>query len=240
MGRNYQGYSVKEIQRALNKHGYKLKVDGVMGSKTETAISDFKHKQGWMARPWIGPLTAEALELTAVGKKVKRGDGVVPPWVTIMNKWMYTEEVKHNAELRKFLKSDGRALGDPAKLPWCGDWMETCVKLSLPDEPFPGKLGENPYWALNWQYLGGKSKLRYGAMLVIKRPKGGHIAVAVGYDPKRKRIRMRGGNQSNMVKDSWIDEQRVRHIRKPKTWKTKLTPIPIMNSKGAVLSRNEA
>ena len=61
MEQDSQGYSVKDIQQALNKHGYKLKIDGAMGPKTEKAISAFKRKRGWRARPWIGPLTAEAL-----------------------------------------------------------------------------------------------------------------------------------------------------------------------------------
>lgn len=235
---DYQGYSVLAIQRALNAHGFRLAEDGIMGPRTEAAISEFKRRNGWRARPWIGPLTAKALGLTAAepGEKPARGDAIMPVWITAMNKWMYKHEVKHNKELAEFLKSDGRTLGDPSKLPWCGDWMETIVKLTLPDEPFTGDLGENPYWARNWAKFGNKSKLAYGAMIVIGYKKGGHICCAVGYDPKKKRIRIRGGNQSNMVKDSWISESKVIAIRKPKTWQHPLPKIPIMSASGKVLS----
>ena len=118
--------------------------------------------------------------------------------------------------------------------------METAIRLTLPNEPFPDALGINPYWARNWALLGEKSKLALGAIIVIKRGSGGHIASAVGYDPRNKRIRIRGGNQSNQISDTWVKEDRVLAIRKPSTWKHQLPPIPIMNSRGAVISTNEA
>jgi hypothetical protein len=27
-----------------------------------------------------------------------------------------------------WLKRDGRSLGDPSKNPWCGDFVETCIR----------------------------------------------------------------------------------------------------------------
>lgn len=43
-----------------------------------------------------------------------------------------------------WLKRDGRSLGDPFKTPWCGGFVETCIRLSLPDKPLLGTLGTNP------------------------------------------------------------------------------------------------
>ena len=40
------------------------------------------------------------------------------------------------------------------KNPWCGDFVETCIRAALPDEPLPGALGINPYWARNWLLFG--------------------------------------------------------------------------------------
>ena len=230
---------VKAIQAALNRHGFSLAVDGIMGPNTEKAISDFKGRNGLRRRPLIGPLTKKLL----FGRKAKEppaADGAYPPWLNELGRHMYLHEVRHKSALMRWLRSDGGTLGDPSKLPWCGDAMHTAIRLTLPDEQFPGALGKNPYWARNWMLLGVKSPLRLGAMVVIKRGSGGHIASAVGYDPRRKRVRIRGGNQSNTINDTWIAERRVMGYRKPKTWPHKLPAIPIMNSAGQVVSRNEA
>lgn len=232
-------YTVRQIQAALNKHGYNLAVDGIMGPKTEAAISDFKGKNGLRPRPLIGPITLRKLFGSRRPSR-KTGDENYPPWVNELGRYMHLHEKRDNAELQEWLRSDGATLGDPAKLPWCGDAMATAIRLTLPKEPFPGALGENPYWARNWALLGEETELRLGAMVVLVRGSGGHIGTAVGYDPDRKRIRLRGGNQSNTINDTWVDEGRVIAYRRPKTWRHPLPSIPIMNSAGEVVSTNEA
>ncbi|MBP2460160.1 MULTISPECIES: hypothetical protein [unclassified Rhizobium] len=85
-------------------------------------------------------------------------------------------ETRENASLKAFLKSDGHALGDPAKLPWCGDFLETCIALSLLKEP----MIANPYWALNWLKFGldvPKAKPLMGVVGVKFRDGGGHVFV---------------------------------------------------------------
>ncbi|BCH23502.1 hypothetical protein [Mesorhizobium sp. L-8-3] len=47
---------------------------------------------------------------------------VVPPWIAIARAKIGQHEKIYNKKLRDWLKSDGHALGDPAKLPWCGDF----------------------------------------------------------------------------------------------------------------------
>lgn len=37
------------------------------------------------------------------------------------------------------------ALGDPSKTPWCGNFVETNIRMSLADEQLLGALGTNPY-----------------------------------------------------------------------------------------------
>ena len=248
-------YSVKQIQEALIDQGHKIKADGIMGPNTELAISNFKADNGLRRRPLIGPLT---IELLFDKKKVRKSifnfdffkkDHVYPPWVNELGRHMNWHEVRDNAKLQEWLRSDGATLGDPAKLPWCGDAMATAIRLTLPNEQFPGALGENPYWARNWVLFGDETQLALGAMIVATRGSGGHIATAVGYDPDKRRIRVRGGNQSNSINDTWLDEGRIvgyrspmnaTGYRKPTTWRHKLPPIPIMNSAGQVVSTNEA
>ena len=241
-------YTVRQIQTALKNKGFPVEIDGIMGPKTERAISDFKASHGLRQRPLIGPLTAGLLFGDTPPVR-NRDDVDFPPWVNELGRYMHWHEITDNDKLKKWLKSDGATLGDPAKLPWCGDAMQTAIRLTLPNEPFPGPLGENPYWAKNWVHLGVEHKLALGVMVVLTRRGGGHIATAVGYDPEKKRIRVRGGNQSDSINDTWVDEHRVlgkrgpmraEGYRKPSTYDKDLPRIPIMNSDGEVISTNEA
>lgn len=243
--------STFEIQTLLLKHGYNPgEIDGIMGPKTRAAIVSFKKSRGLRARPYVGPITIEALRKNS---DIHVEELPTPPWVGEMDKHRGLHEVNDWNALTLWLGRDGRALGDIRRLPWCGDAVETAIRLTLPEEEFPGALGENPYWARNWAHLGNGSKLRYGCLVVLTRGKGGHVCFAVGYDPKRKRIRVLGGNQSNRVSFTWVDERRLLGykkgmdilgeecfgLRSPSSWKHPLPSIPIMNSKGQVISRNE-
>jgi len=75
-----------------------------------------------------------------------------------------------------WLKRDGRSLGDPSKNPWCGDFMETCIRMALPDEPLLGALGTNPYWARHWLLFGREVQPITGAVLIFSRGSGGHVS----------------------------------------------------------------
>jgi N-acetylmuramoyl-L-alanine amidase len=55
------GQQVKELQAQLNKFGYKLVVDGIFGSKTETAVKDFQAKKKLSVDGIVGNNTRKAL-----------------------------------------------------------------------------------------------------------------------------------------------------------------------------------
>jgi hypothetical protein len=65
------------------------------------------------------------------------------PWMDLGLSKLGLREGRDNIELAAFLKSDGKTLGDPAKLPWCGDFVETCIARTLSMEGLPA----NPYLA---------------------------------------------------------------------------------------------
>ncbi len=113
-----------------------------------------------------------------------------------------------NPALKEFLKSDGKTVGDPAKIPWCGDFVQTCLALALPREPLP----PNPYGAINWLKFGKSSKPKKGAVLVFWRgnPNGwqGHVGFYVGEDATHYHVL--GGNQSDMVSITKIAKNRLR------------------------------
>jgi len=159
------------------------------------------------------------------------------PWMVEAKKVLGLHETRDRAVLAKWLKSDGKTLGDPSKLPWCGDFVDTAIELALPDEPRPGKLGENPYWALNWLLFGKACNPAYGAVVAFERPGGGHVGFLVGQDEKR--FYVLGGNQGDTVSVTPIDRGRARGYRWPTTYKGRPGDLPQMKSATAS-SKNEA
>lgn len=238
-------YDNKWLQRSLAKLGfYTGNIDGIAGPKTDAAVVAFKKETKLRARPYVGPLTLAAL-VAAVGKKslpdLTDKAFIEPPWMQEIGKCFGLHEVRDNKELRAWLKSDGATLGDPAKLPWCGDAAATALRNALPDEVFPAKLKANPYWARNFAEFGDPCSMVYGAVLAFTRSTGGHVGFAIGYDQIHDRFRVRGGNQGDMIKDSWLDARRCLAQRWPTTFPVEYQrALPLMNSAGAVISRNEA
>jgi uncharacterized protein (TIGR02594 family) len=160
------------------------------------------------------------------------------PWMIEAKRMLGRHEGRDNGLLLKWLRSDKRTLGDPAKLPWCGDFVETCLRLGLPSERFPGALGENPYWARNWLLLGESIPATYGAVVVFARGTGGHVGFAVGQDVTA--LHVLGGNQSNAVTVARISKDRLLGARWPKAFARPVSiRLPTMTADGRI-STNEA
>jgi len=159
------------------------------------------------------------------------------PWMAEAKRVLGRHEGRDNGWLKSWLKSDGKTLGDPAKLPWCGDFVETCIRLALPGEPFTGALGENPYWARNWLGLGGAIPPTYGAVLVFERGSGGHVGFAVGQDTTSYFVL--GGNQSNAVTVARLEKGRLLGARWPASYPRPAIPRLAYMTTGGALSTNE-
>lgn len=229
-----------QVQQRLRELGFDPgPVDGILGPRTEAAIVAFKRSHDLRARPYIGPIT-----LSLLFGESHRYEDMGIPWMNEVAKHMGLHETRDFTRLFAWLRSDRSSVGDPRKFPWCGDLVETAIKLTLPGEPFPGRVGLNPYLARNWLEFGVDRGPRYGAVAVFWRTSlhgslNGHVGFAIGHDPKLGRIRVRGGNQSNSVSDAWLDSARLLGYRVPKTH-AELPPLPVMDSRGAVISSNEA
>lgn len=226
--------TVLDIQRRLTLLGYNPgPLDGIPGRLTLAAVKQFQRARNLVADGIVGPITLAALF------PPKMGDAPAllpaPPWVTMARHKLGLNEKANNKMLRDWLKSDGHALGDPAKLPWCGDFMETCIALTLPEEP----MVDNPYWALNWRSFGVAIDLvALGAVAPFSRPSGGHIAMIVGHD--RTYFHCLGGNQSNAVTITKIAKNRLAgSLRWPRTYALPSLALPI-TSLDATVSTNEA
>jgi len=195
---------IRAIQGRLEAHGFPPgPIDGIWGPMTSAAVVAFKRSIGFISRPWVGPKTWAALNA-----EPEPVDDDLPPWVQEGLRVRGCHERADNARLSDWLASDGHALGDPAVFPWCGDFVETAIRLTLPSEPFPGPVGENPYWALNWRHFGAPCEPCLGAVISITRSGGGHVGFAVGQDTNRYFVL--GGNQSNRVSVAPIAKSRFR------------------------------
>ncbi len=159
------------------------------------------------------------------------------PWITEAKSVFGLHETRDNAKLKQWLRSDGKTLGDPKALAWCADFCESAIKNALPDEPFLGPLGKNPYWARNWLYFGESTQPVYGCILVFSRGSGGHVGFAVGEDSDEYYVL--GGNQSNSVNISRISKSRLLGARWPKTYKNPMRELPQMSANNIPKSTNE-
>ena len=241
----------RQIQQALIALHYDLGpagADGVRGRRTIAAITQFQIDQGLKTTHYgsVGPKTTQALNdaLEDAGAGQTKLDGVEDiPWVEELDRRIGLQEVRDNQKLREFLKSDGNTLGDPAKLPWCGDLVETAIALTLPAEPLPA----NPYYALNWQKFGvalPDDIVPRGAIVTFERRNsagkliGGHVGFVVGHDSDYYHVL--GGNQMNKISITKIAKKRKHgSLRWPATYRLPTESLP-HSTLDATITTNEA
>ena len=209
--------ALRLIQRGLDNLGHSPgDIDGLWGLRTARAMKALLAANGRAARVApLGPL----------------------PWITEAKSALGRHEARDRTWLMDWLKRDGRSLGDPSKNPWCGDFVETCIRIGLPDEPLLGALGTNPYWARNWLLFGQKVEPTYGAVLVFSRGSGGHVGFALGQDDTQ--FYVLGGNQSDAVTIARIAKSRLRSARWPSTVPPRSLRLPTMRPSEFLATTNE-
>jgi uncharacterized protein (TIGR02594 family) len=208
-------------------------------------LADVQASLGIEADGIPGPITDEALRAAAmVGRVTIKPMPQVSaserrlPWISALQTVFGLHEKRDKAKLAAWLKSDGSTLGDPTALPWCGDAVETAIKLALPGEPFPGPVGENPYFARNWVHFGRKVDPAYGAVAVFERgPSSGHVGFMIGQDASN--FFVFGGNQGDSVSIVSIAKSRLLAARWPSTTQIEPGPLPMMDGAKIPKSVNE-
>lgn len=230
------------LQERLQAMGFNPgTVDGIWGRRTMTALKGFQRAYNLRETGVADEATVQKLKLKLpLSASTPPKDDLYAryPWMQIAVSKKGLLEGRDNAELRAFLKSDGKTLGDPAKLPWCGDFVETCVALALPNEPLP----TNPYLARNWMKFGKETTPGFGAVLVFWRTSktkstNGHVGFYAGED--KDNFYVLGGNQSNSVSIAKLDKKRLLGARAPVSATDFVVHKVAMNSNGPV-STNEA
>ena len=193
----------------------------------QSGLDQLGHSPGAIDGLW-GLRTARAMKalLAANGRVASVAPLDLLPWITEAKSALGRREARDRNWLMDWLKRDGRSLGDPSKNPWCGDFVETCIRMGLPDEPLLGALGTNPYWARNWLLFGREVQPITGAVLVFVRGSGGHVGFAIGQDDTH--FYVLGGNQSDAVTIARIVKSRLLGARWPATYPPRLQCLPTM------------
>lgn len=226
--------TVRNIQTALNSHGYQIPIDGAWGRLTLNAVKQFQRKNGLEVDGIVGPLTSA--KLFAVG--VKTVDYGYAPWMERVNQVMGLHERRDNTLLRRILGRSGKVLGDPAQTPWCGWLVNSAIAEFVPEEALPS----NPFAARNWANFGVEVRPSLYSIGVFWRqhPNSwkGHVGFIIGHT--KDCFIVRGGNQRNMVCDVPIKMDRLITARFPSNANQKPRPLPLMNKSGLILSTNEA
>lgn len=217
------------VQSRLHDLGFNPgPVDGVRGPRTDAALVAFKKSIGFRARPFVGPLTLEALE-PAPGK-------TSVPWMSEAMRMKGLHEQRDVGVLRRWFDSSLSWI-DPSEIPWCGAFVATCYRQWDKDIPLPN----NPLGARNWREFGIPTHPVLGACLVFWRgsPQGwkGHVGFYYGED--NTHFHVLGGNQSNAVTVSRISKTRLLSSRWPTGQEIEGQTVHLARN-GAKITENEA
>ncbi len=214
------------LQARLIAHGFnvgKAGASGAVGPATRQALYAFQRKHGLGETGLADPPTVAALRMPPVAGETASipPAEIMPPWMAEMARRRGLHERADNKSLSDWLKI-GKWLGDPAKLPWCGDAVETCIVKTLPAEPVP----DNPFWAQAWKTFGGDAGgPKVGAVGVIRwSASAGHVGFVADYDTTRRKVTLLGGNQSDSVRLSAFDLNSFFAFRWPATFPLKAYP----------------
>ena len=228
---------IKKIQEHLNLLGYNAGiVDGIRGRNTINAIKRFQADKKIKVDGLVGPQTYSIL--FGISKQSAPNVDMVP-WLEEGFRVEGMHEVRNHSKLAAWLRRDGSTVGDPARIPWCGDFAQTAILLAMPEEP----MVTNPYLAANWTKFGQVCEPQYGSILSFWRgsPKSwkGHVAFYIGEDADNYYVL--GGNQGNTVSRTFIAKNRLRKngSRWPSTGMKPNNKKIFVSSGGSIISENE-
>ncbi len=166
-----------------------------------------------MSGRWPAALAA-ALRGWLARRRPRSDAGGAVPWLAEAERLKGLREVPgpgSNATITGWAKERGGWIetfytGDD--IPWCGLFVAHCMHVARLPSP------KNPLAALAWSEWGrALSSPAPGAVLVFKRPGGGHVGFYVGEDAEA--LHVLGGNQSDAVCVTRIARERLIAVRWP-------------------------
>lgn len=160
------------------------------------------------------------------------------PWMKVAESLLRTREAPgpaNNPTILGWAKRIGGWIASFYKsdsTPWCG--LFTAYALVVGGQP----VRQDALGALNWATYGiGLKQGIYGAILVFKRPGGGHVGFYVSED--KDAYHVLGGNQSDAVTITRVAKNRCVAIRWPANVKIPAGAKPIWKKFDGQLSENE-
>jgi uncharacterized protein (TIGR02594 family) len=160
-----------------------------------------------------------------------------PVWVQLARAEIGDQEIRDSTKIIGWAKSLGGWIAsyynNASKIPWCGLFVDEILTKAACHT-----IGDKSLGALNWASWGQPLTAGCpGAVLVFKRPGGGHVGFYVGEDATSYFVL--GGNQADSVCIERISKDRCVALR----WPTESNPIGgplMMASNGIPVSTNEA
>lgn len=135
-----------------------------------------------------------------------------PAYLTIARRDIGLREIKgpkHAGRIVQMLQRLGAWWRDD-ETPWCG--VAVGAWLAAAGLPIP----KHYYRALAWADYGVRCPFpTQGAIAVLTRKGGGHVAFVTGITHDAKHIRLLGGNQDDAVKEVWFPAPRITAYRLP-------------------------
>lgn len=161
-------------------------------------------------------------------------------WFEVAKSLIGTREIvgpKHNPTILAWAKKLGaKVLGisiTDDETAWCGLFVAHCVsEAGLTPAPIAVRASSWEAWGANLR----ADRLAPGAVLVFKRPGGGHVGFYVGEDAMAYHVL--GGNQGNAVSVTRIEKARCVARRWPAG--VPVTGAPVWINGTGKLSKNEA
>ena len=155
---------------------------------------------GWAAHKYLQARTAETVSAEF-------------PWYSIARAEIGVREVTgsgNNPRIVEYLQSTtlGAPIASLDETPWCSAFANWCVERA-------GHAGTDSAWARSWLHWGVASEMpREGCIVVLQRgAASGHVGFFVG--ATERNVRILGGNQSDMVRESTYPRERLMGYRVP-------------------------
>jgi uncharacterized protein (TIGR02594 family) len=165
---------------------------------------------------------------------------MIPKWLEIATRYLGVQEVVgpgSNPTILRWAKQLGgwiKSFFVDDDIAWCALFVNACL-----DEA--GFKGTNSLAARSFATWGLElAEPALGAVVVFSRKGGGHVGFYLGERKSDGAIRVRGGNQSNQVSDTWLPKSRLLTYRWPVDATLPTTGHVWLSATGGPLSVNEA